>query len=291
MSEHLSESIVESAATEKDLYLYGLLLQNPNLKTLVFTNSISAVKRLNPLLQHLSLPVLALHSSMPQKSRLRSLERFTSAAQKGSVLVATDVAARGLDIKSIDLIIHYHVPRTADMYVHRSGRTARAEQSGRSILLCSPDEVVPTSRLISKVHATDKAPEIADLDREMVKRLHPRVQLAQKIVDFELAREKLNSKDDWLKKAADELGVDYDSEEFEEEGRRTQRGRGGGKTKMMKEKAEKSKEEANRWRAELKALLAKKVNLGVSERYLAGGKVDVDAILDHKTEGLFLEGR
>ena len=291
MSPHLDESIVESAAAEKDLYLYALLLQNLKLKTLVFTNSISSVKRIAPFLQHLSLPAFALHSSMPQKSRMRSLERFTAASQQQSILIATDVAARGLDIKSIDLIIHYHVPRAADMYVHRSGRTARAEQSGKSILLCSPDEVVPTSRLISKVHESGKSPEVSDLNREIIKRIRKRVELSQKIVNSEQAKEKLNSKDDWLKKAADELGIDYNSEEFEEEGRRGRRGRGGGKEKSMKERAEKGKEELSMWKAELKSLLGKKVNMGVSERYLAGGKVDVDAILEGRTDGVFLEGR
>lgn len=291
MSEHLDESIVESPAMEKDLYLYALLLQNPKAKVLVFTNSISSVKRLAPLFQSLNQPAIALHSSMPQKSRLRALERFTASSEQYSVLFATDVAARGLDIKSIDLIIHYHVPRTADMYVHRSGRTARAEQSGRSILLCSPDEVVPTSRLISKVHSMSKSPQMADVDREMIKRLRRRVELAQSIVEAEQAREKVGSKDNWLKQAADELGVDYDSDQFEEEGRKHSRGRGGGKAKALKEKANQGKEDVARWRAELKDLLSKRVNMGVSERYLAGGKVDVDAILDGKSDGLFLDRR
>jgi len=67
---------------------------------------------------------------MIQKARMRSIERFSSPKSKGSVLVATDVAARGLDIGGVQLVIHYHLPRTADMYVHRSGRTARAEASG-----------------------------------------------------------------------------------------------------------------------------------------------------------------
>ena len=291
MSEHLDESIIESPAMEKDLYLYALLLQNPRLKTLVFTNSISSVKRLAPLLQNLSLQALPLHSSMPQKARLRSLERFTSTSQPQNILLATDVAARGLDIKSIDLIIHYHVPHSADMYVHRSGRTARAEQKGRSILLCSPDEVVPTSRLIAKVHASGISPQISNVDREVIKRIRRRVDLAQKIVETEQAREKSNSKDDWLKKAAEDLGVDYDGDEFSKEERRNQRGRGGGKAKAQTEKAERGKEEVSRWKAELRELLANKVNMGVSERYLAGGRVDVDAILRGKSDAMFLEGR
>ncbi len=77
---------------------------------------------------------------MPQKSRLRSIERFSNPSSP-SILIATDVAARGLDVPSVQLVVHYHLPRAADMYVHRSGRTARAEKSGSSILLCAPEEV------------------------------------------------------------------------------------------------------------------------------------------------------
>ncbi|KAK5048331.1 hypothetical protein LTR84_006001 [Exophiala bonariae] len=288
MAAALDESIVECGAMKKDLYLYTLLMQNPTSKTIVFTNSISAVKRLNQLLQNLKQPAVALHSTMPQKSRLRSLERF--AAQR-SILVATDVAARGLDIKGIELIIHYHVPRTADMYVHRSGRTARAQSSGRSILLCSPDEVAGVTRLILEVHKSNKAPDILETDRRVVTRLEPRLSLAQKITDASLAREKTSSKDEWLKTAAEELGVDYDSEEFESLGQKGRRGRGGGKAQKEKEKSAVSKDQVHQWRSELDGMLNKRVNLGVSERYLAGGSVNVEALLNGQMGGAFLKGR
>lgn len=288
MASALSESIVECAAMKKDLYLYTLLMQNTAAKTLVFTNSISAVRRLTTLLQTLKQPAVGLHSTMPQKSRLRSLEKFT--AQR-TVLVATDVAARGLDIKGIDLIIHYHVPRTADMYVHRSGRTARADTSGRSILLCSPDEVAGVTRLIIEVHKADKAPEIMEVDGRLVSSVTGRVDLAHKITNATLAREKTVSKDGWLRSAAEELGVDYDSEEFENQGQRDRRGRGGGTAKKEKDQAAIGKDKISQWRAQLDVLLKKRINLGVSERYLAGGKVDVDALLDDKTGAAFLQGR
>lgn len=288
MAAALSESIVECAAMKKDLHLYTLLVQNPNKKTLVFTNSIAAVKRVTTLLQNLKQPAVGLHSTMPQKSRLRSLERFSS---QSTVLVATDVAARGLDIKGIELIIHYHVPRTADTYVHRSGRTARAESSGRSILLCSPDEVAGVRRLIIEVHKTTKAPETVQLDGRLLQNLETRMTLSQKITDATQAKEKTNSKDEWLRSAAEELGVDYDSEEFESQGQQSRRGRGGGRAKKQKEKAATDKDQISQWRSELSGLLQKRINLGISERYLAGGRVDVDALLDGKTDAVFLEAR
>ena len=284
MASSLQESIVECGGMQKDLYLYSLIMQNPNAKILVFTNSISAVRRLTPLLQNLNQPAVALHSTMIQKARLRSLEKFSS---QRTILVATDVAARGLDIKGIDLIIHYHVPRTADMYIHRSGRTARAENSGRSIMLCSPDEVDGVTRLVSQVHS-GKVPEVIQIDRQLISRLQPRMKLSQKITEATVAKEKTNSQDEWLRTAAQELGQDYDSEEFAAELAKSNRGRGGGKRKKQQEAANVSKAELASMKSQLKDLLNKKVNLGISERYLAGGRVDIDAMLDEKGDAAFL---
>lgn len=57
-----------------------------------------------------------------------------------SVLLATDIAARGLDIPSVDHVVHYQIPRSSDVYIHRNGRTARAMRDGFSLLMCAPDE-------------------------------------------------------------------------------------------------------------------------------------------------------
>jgi ATP-dependent RNA helicase DDX24/MAK5 len=57
-----------------------------------------------------------------------------------SILLATDIAARGLDIPLVSHVVHYQIPRTVDAYIHRNGRTARAQRSGFSLLMCAPDE-------------------------------------------------------------------------------------------------------------------------------------------------------
>ena len=284
MATGLKEAILECGAMQKDLYLYYLLLQNLQAKVLVFANSISSVKRLVPLLKNLELPAVALHSTMPQKARLRSLEQFS---RRHAILVATDVAARGLDIKNIDLIVHYHVPRTADTYVHRSGRTARVDQPGRSVMLCSPEEVAGVTRLIGKIHSEHRLDSI-QADRTIITRLRPRLELSQKLTDATLAKEKAGTRDDWLRTAAEELGVDYDSDEFAAEGAKTSRGRGTGSSKKQKEAGAVSKEEIANLRAQLKDLLGRRVNLGVSPRYLAGGNVDIDALLDGHSDKTFL---
>ena len=233
---------------------------------------------------------------MPQKARLRAVERFSSVSSPSSILIATDVAARGLDIPSVQLVLHYHVPRAADMYVHRSGRTARAEQSGSSILLCSPEEVQGVRRLIAKVHARHMGEQdydskrfflrSLDLDTRIVSRLKRRTTLSKKISDAALAKEKKGSEGNWLKTAAEDLGVDYDSEEFAA-GEPSKKGRGQGRKKREKEARGLTKGELGALRGELNVLLGQRVNVGVSERYLTAGGVDVDELL-HGEKGEFL---
>jgi ATP-dependent RNA helicase DDX24/MAK5 len=299
MASGLREGLIECGAMEKDLHLYAAMVLNPNRRTLVFTNSISAVRRLTPLLQNLNLPALPLHSQMPQKARLRSIERFASA--RSTVLVATDVAARGLDIKDVEQVVHYHVPRAADTYIHRSGRTARGSNSGVSILLCAPDEVIPTHRLAAKVHAqrdakginSDHTIQTLPLNRTILTRLKPRVDLAKKLADAVLAKEKGNGEDAWLRNAAEDLGVDYDPEDFDS-AELGHGGRGGGRKKKEKEARSLTKAEMGALRARLREELGKRVNLGVSERYITGGRVNVAALLKERENntvgGLFLGG-
>ncbi|KAK7963963.1 ATP-dependent RNA helicase MAK5 [Apiospora saccharicola] len=286
MAEGLKEGLVECGAMEKDLYLYMLLVLYPNARTLVFTNSISSARRITPMLQMLNLAANPLHSQMAQKARLRSVERFTSAPKgQQSVLVATDVAARGLDIPGVEMVIHYHVPRAADGYVHRSGRTARAQQTGVSVLLCAPEEVISTRRLIAKVHAEGRGTgagknffvQTLDVDRKLASRLKPRLSLAKKIADASQAKEKGSKDDDWMRNAAEELGVEYDSDELEKAGKWG--GRGSQRKERQKEGRNMSKQEMGALKAELRELMSERINTGVSTKYLATGLVDMDELL------------
>ncbi|KAF2734425.1 DEAD-domain-containing protein, partial [Polyplosphaeria fusca] len=291
MASGLREGLVECAGMEKDLYLYSILLFEFKKRALIFTNSISAVRRLTPFLQNLNLPALPLHSQMPQKARLRSVERFTE--KLGSILVATDVAARGLDISGVQLVIHYHLPRAADAYVHRSGRTARGEAYGTSILICAPEEVAGVRRLAAKVHARSRKPakdthfmRTLDIDRRIVARLKPRATLAKKLADAVGAKEKQKSTDDVFKQAAEDLGIDLD--EMQEEEAPGRRGRGSGRKKKEKEASATTKGEMQAMRGELKALLSQRINTGVSAKYLTSGGIDVDALVRGKAHPEFL---
>ncbi|KAL8814539.1 MAG: hypothetical protein Q9223_006250, partial [Gallowayella weberi] len=218
----LTSYVISCRALEKDLYLYALLLTHfPAARTLVFVNDIYAVRRLVPFLQNLDLQVYGLHGDMPQKARMKSVERFSSTPPKSedgktkgkaSILIASDVAARGLDIPSVQAVILYHLPRKANEYVHRTGRTARKGTAGTSVLLCSPDEVQGLKQLVKTLG--EPGPQTLELDRGIVARLKARTTLAKNIAEAETTNRKSAHDDRWLKETAEILGVEFDPEEF-----------------------------------------------------------------------------
>ncbi|XP_066883931.1 ATP-dependent RNA helicase DDX24 isoform X2 [Kogia breviceps] len=153
--ETLTETKIHCEADEKDLYLYYFLMQYPG-RTLVFANSISCIRRLSGLLKALDVMPLTLHACMHQKQRLRNLEQF--AHLQDCVLLATDVAARGLDIPKVQHVIHYQVPRTSEIYVHRSGRTARATSEGLSLMLVGPEDVINFKKIYKTLKKDEDIP-------------------------------------------------------------------------------------------------------------------------------------
>jgi len=107
-------------------------------KTIVFTETKRQADELVSGGVFKSLTAQALHGDVGQKQRDSTLAAFRAGAF--NVLVATDVAARGIDIKNVDLVIQFDPPRDVDTYVHRSGRTGRAETSGVSVLMFGPNQ-------------------------------------------------------------------------------------------------------------------------------------------------------
>lgn len=138
VAEKVVEARILCSMDEKDFYLYYILTSHQG-RTIIFCNSIECVKRLSSVLSHLNVTSVFLHGKMEQKQRLRNLELFQK--HEDVILVATQVAARGLDIPNVQHVIHYQVPTTGEDYIHRSGRTARADKEGLSILLMEPSEV------------------------------------------------------------------------------------------------------------------------------------------------------
>lgn len=151
----LIEARILCSLDEKDLFLYYILTKYPG-RTIVFCNSIDCVKRNASVLSHLKITPIVLHGKMEQKQRLKNLENFQK--DENSILMTTQVSARGLDIPNVQHVIHYQVPSTGEDYVHRSGRTARADKEGLSILIMEPGEVKYFVKLQKTLGRSEKRP-------------------------------------------------------------------------------------------------------------------------------------
>ncbi|KAI9219409.1 P-loop containing nucleoside triphosphate hydrolase protein, partial [Blastocladiella britannica] len=201
---NLIESRIDCTPDDKEVVLYYLLTRYPG-RTLVFVNAISTIRRLVPILTTMRVPVYPLHAQMQQRQRLRNLERF--AASDDGVLIASDVASRGLDIKNIDHVIHFQVPMTSDLYVHRSGRTARgAANTGLSIVLISPKEL-PAYRKICKQLGRDSIPAFP-IEVQYLSEFRKRINLAKKIDVIQHTEAKTAHNRSWAQQAAEALEVD-----------------------------------------------------------------------------------
>lgn len=115
-----------------------LLLQHRPESTVIFCNTKKDAQEVADELHHFGFSVMALHGDLDQKDRDQTLVRFSN--KSVSILVATDVAARGLDIDSLDAVINYHIARDPEIHIHRIGRTGRAGSKGIACSLISDKE-------------------------------------------------------------------------------------------------------------------------------------------------------
>lgn len=137
----LNQMHLQIPVTHKEHYLHVFLLTEANVdKTVIlFCNRTSTADYLHHLLRLLDHRVTSLHSKLPQRQRIDNLGRFRASAAR--ILVATDVAARGLDIPEVSLVINYDIPRDPDDYIHRVGRTARAGRKGDAVTFVGQRDV------------------------------------------------------------------------------------------------------------------------------------------------------
>lgn len=210
-SRQLKEYKIHCTTEEKDLYLYYFLTHNKDKRAIIFCNSKTCLRRLSNILKYLGIQSLKLYADMDQKKRLSSLETFRTSNKH--VLVATDVAARGLDIKDLDCVVHYQVPKICESYIHRSGRTARLNKLGICLTLCEPKEITLYKRLCNTINSGKEFPDY-DVDINIKRTLKQRVDLAQQcdIIDHRLRNGK--SDHDWFSKAAKECDIELDEEDF-----------------------------------------------------------------------------
>ena len=140
-SERVTLYEVKSPQKDKLETLRNLLLGFGDESSIVFLNYRDSVERVNNYLTEQGLVTSFFHGGLEQKQREAALYRFSNGS--ANVLVATDLASRGLDIPDIQNIIHYHMPESEEGYVHRVGRTARWDKQGRAFFITGPEEHIP----------------------------------------------------------------------------------------------------------------------------------------------------
>ena len=156
----LEVRIVKAEKTDKLDALFNLICKIGNKPTIVFCNHREAVDRISDLLHHQGLAHDVFHGGMEQDERERALIKFRNGSH--SVLISTDLAARGLDIPEIEYVIHYQLPLTIETYTHRNGRTARMHAKGVAYLILGEEEYQPkfiTEKIeVEKIEATKIIP-------------------------------------------------------------------------------------------------------------------------------------
>ncbi|CAH0717637.1 unnamed protein product, partial [Brenthis ino] len=205
----LTECRIACSLDQKDAYLYYILKRHPG-RAIVFCNSIGSVRRLAQLLTLLKCHPLPLHASMPQRQRLKNLERFRD--DPYGVLVATDVAARGLDIPDVDHVIHYQVPKTAENYVHRSGRTARANKEGLTILMMEPAEAYSYAKLCRTLNKTSEIPTFP-VPPSSLSPIKDMINLARDLDALLLKKKRVTQAQGWRDKVAKDLDMILDDDD------------------------------------------------------------------------------
>ena len=179
MTHHVLEA---SDAEAKKRLVYALASGTG--RRILFMRTKHHAKKLAKALTQAGIPAVDLHGNLSQASRDRNLEAFSTG--RARVLVATDVAARGVHVDGVDLVIHVDPPAEHKAYLHRSGRTARAGASGDVVTISLPTQRKDLSDLLSKAKisvkpksVTEKSPEVIALIGEVAEYVKPAAPTAQ----------------------------------------------------------------------------------------------------------------
>nr|CAB3237117.1 probable ATP-dependent RNA helicase DDX49 [Phallusia mammillata] len=177
----------------KDGYLVyickDLMEKSPNHSIMIFTKTCRNCHVLGMLLQKAGFDCVVLHSGMKQRQRLSALARFKSSNIR--LLVATDVAARGLDIPLVQVVINHNIPGLAKNYIHRVGRTARAGRSGMAISLVTQFDIHRVQSI--EEHINTKLKEY-DVDEDEVLRILTKVNIMKREAEQRMDNDKFGEK-------------------------------------------------------------------------------------------------
>merc|ERR1719383_999419 len=165
----------------KEMYLVYILNELAGNSMMVFCSTCNATLKLALMLRSLGFTAIPLNGQMSQNKRLASLNKFK--AKSRSILIATDVASRGLDIPHVDIVINFDIPTHSKDYIHRVGRTARAGRAGRAVTFVSQYDVELYQRI---EHLLGKKLPLYPTEEGEVLLLSERVMEANRMAKIEL---------------------------------------------------------------------------------------------------------
>ncbi|TLX76207.1 DEAD/DEAH box helicase [Labilibacter sediminis] len=141
LGKKLSLKAIRSEGRDKLDAFYNLTCMLGNAPMVVFVNHREAADRISAHLKKMDLSHDIFHGGLKQEHRERALIKFKNGSHH--MLLTTDLASRGLDIPDIEYVIHYHLPKDKEAFIHRNGRTARMKASGTAYIILAEDETVP----------------------------------------------------------------------------------------------------------------------------------------------------
>ena len=169
-ADNVKDFILHIGHNEKPQYLLSLIKKENSKQVMIFTNFKHNVDRLAMFLMDNNLPAMGISSLMNQTQRNSVIEKF-KADNDQNILVATDVAARGLDINGVDLVINFEMPMECESYVHRIGRTGRAGREGKAYSMICDRDIDSLSRV--EDYTKKKIDAVFLEDSELVKDFAP----------------------------------------------------------------------------------------------------------------------
>ncbi|KAJ3205981.1 ribosomal RNA processing protein [Entophlyctis luteolus] len=175
----------------KECYLVYLLNELAGQTAIVFTLTCNSTQKLTLMLRNLGFEAVCLHGQMSQPKRLGALTKFKSGGR--NILIATDVASRGLDIPGVDVVINYDVPQASKDYIHRVGRTARAGRSGKSVTFVTQYDIECYQRIEHSLQKKlDEYPLGAEKDAVLL--LQERVGEAVRFAHMQMKEEQMKER-------------------------------------------------------------------------------------------------
>jgi ATP-dependent RNA helicase RhlE len=160
VSKNVDHSVAFIEMDDKRFFLERLYKENETLKFIVFVRTKVRAERVMAAMARVGISSETLHGDKEQKNREEVLQRFKSG--ENTMLIATDVSARGIDIPNIDYVVNYDLPDKAENYVHRVGRTGRGKLKGKAISFCSKGE----KELLEEIEKYITVPiQVAEVDK------------------------------------------------------------------------------------------------------------------------------